>query len=85
MYVKEGSGQMLGATLVARHAGEMLSELTLAITAGLGLGTIARTIHHTQPRRSVSRGRRTPSTEPVLDTGGKESVREMARLAPLNS
>ena len=45
VYVKEGSGQILGATLVARHAGEMLSELTLAITAGLGLGTVARTIH----------------------------------------
>ena len=31
--------------LVARHAGEMISELTLAIVGGLGLGTLARTIH----------------------------------------
>ena len=30
---------------VARHAGEMISELTLAMVGGLGLRTLARTIH----------------------------------------
>ena len=45
LHVKTGSDSILGATLVARHAGETLSELTLAITAGIGLGTIAGTIH----------------------------------------
>ncbi len=45
VHVKEGTDHILGATLVARHAGEMISELTLAITAGVGLGTIAGTIH----------------------------------------
>ncbi len=45
MHVKDGTDRILGATLVARHAGEILSELTLAITAGVGLGTIAGTIH----------------------------------------
>ncbi|MBI4386080.1 MAG: FAD-containing oxidoreductase, partial [Elusimicrobia bacterium] len=34
-----------GATIVARHAGEMISEVTLAMTAGVGLGKIAGTIH----------------------------------------
>jgi hypothetical protein len=29
----------------ARHAGEMIGELTLAIVAGVGLGTIASVIH----------------------------------------
>jgi pyruvate/2-oxoglutarate dehydrogenase complex dihydrolipoamide dehydrogenase (E3) component len=43
--VKEGTDEILGATIVASHAGEMLSELTLAIRAGAGLGTIAGTIH----------------------------------------
>ncbi len=38
-------GTILGATIVARHAGEMISEITLAMVAGAGLGTIARTIH----------------------------------------
>ncbi len=45
VHVKEGTDRILGATLVARHAGEMLGELTLAITAGVGLGTIGATIH----------------------------------------
>lgn len=30
---------------MAAHAGDMISELTLAMTAGLGLGAIAGTIH----------------------------------------
>jgi hypothetical protein len=30
---------------VARHAGEMISELTLAMVAGAGLKRLAKTIH----------------------------------------
>jgi pyruvate/2-oxoglutarate dehydrogenase complex dihydrolipoamide dehydrogenase (E3) component len=36
---------ILGATIVAAHAGDLISELTLAMVGRLGLGTIARTIH----------------------------------------
>jgi pyruvate/2-oxoglutarate dehydrogenase complex dihydrolipoamide dehydrogenase (E3) component len=43
--VEERSDRILGATIVARHAGEMISEITLAIVAGVGLGTLARVIH----------------------------------------
>ncbi len=42
---KKGKDQIVGATIVARHAGEMISEVTLAMVAGVGLGTIANTIH----------------------------------------
>jgi pyruvate/2-oxoglutarate dehydrogenase complex dihydrolipoamide dehydrogenase (E3) component len=45
VHVQEGTDKILGATVVARHAGEMLPELTLAITHGLGLGKIASVIH----------------------------------------
>jgi pyruvate/2-oxoglutarate dehydrogenase complex dihydrolipoamide dehydrogenase (E3) component len=45
VHVREGTDRIVGATVVARHAGEMLPELTLAIAHGLGLGAIARTIH----------------------------------------
>jgi pyruvate/2-oxoglutarate dehydrogenase complex dihydrolipoamide dehydrogenase (E3) component len=45
VHVKDGTDEILGATIVASHAGDMLSELTLAIRAGAGLGTIAGTIH----------------------------------------
>ena len=37
--------RIVGATIVARHAGEMISELTLAMVGRLGLGTLAKTIH----------------------------------------
>jgi pyruvate/2-oxoglutarate dehydrogenase complex dihydrolipoamide dehydrogenase (E3) component len=45
VHLVAGSDKILGATLVASHAGDMISELTLAMTAGLGLGAIASTIH----------------------------------------
>jgi len=38
-------GKLLGGTLVAAHAGESISELTLAITRGLELGHLADVIH----------------------------------------
>jgi Pyridine nucleotide-disulphide oxidoreductase, dimerisation domain len=41
----DGSDRIVGATVVARHAGEMLPALTLAVTRGLGLAKIAETIH----------------------------------------
>jgi pyruvate/2-oxoglutarate dehydrogenase complex dihydrolipoamide dehydrogenase (E3) component len=45
IHVRKGSDRILGATVVAKHAGDILSELTLAIVAKVGLGTIASVIH----------------------------------------
>jgi pyruvate/2-oxoglutarate dehydrogenase complex dihydrolipoamide dehydrogenase (E3) component len=45
IHVKKGTDKILGATIVARHAGEMLSEITLAIVGNLGLGTLTNVIH----------------------------------------
>jgi len=45
VHVREGSDQIVGATIVASHAGEMISEMTTAIAAGMGLGKIANVIH----------------------------------------
>jgi len=41
----KGSDTILGATIVAANAGDMISEICLAMTNGLGLGKIASTIH----------------------------------------
>ena len=38
-------GRILGATIVAAHAGDMIAEVSLAMTNGLRLGNIAKTIH----------------------------------------
>jgi pyruvate/2-oxoglutarate dehydrogenase complex dihydrolipoamide dehydrogenase (E3) component len=39
------SGKILGGTIIARHACEMVSELTLAITHGLPVSALSATIH----------------------------------------
>jgi pyruvate/2-oxoglutarate dehydrogenase complex dihydrolipoamide dehydrogenase (E3) component len=45
VHVRKGTDRIAGATIVAARAGDLISELTLAMTAGIGLGTLARTIH----------------------------------------
>jgi pyruvate/2-oxoglutarate dehydrogenase complex dihydrolipoamide dehydrogenase (E3) component len=40
-----GSDRILGATIVASHAGDMISEITTAMVGGLGLGTFTNVIH----------------------------------------
>jgi pyruvate/2-oxoglutarate dehydrogenase complex dihydrolipoamide dehydrogenase (E3) component len=45
IHVKEGTDRILGATVVARHAGEMINGLSLAISSGIGLRALARVIH----------------------------------------
>lgn len=45
IHVRRGSDRILGATIVARHAGEMISEITLAMVGKVGLRTISNVIH----------------------------------------
>jgi pyruvate/2-oxoglutarate dehydrogenase complex dihydrolipoamide dehydrogenase (E3) component len=43
--LKKGTGKILGATIVAAHAGDLLCEITVLMNAGKGMRTIAGTIH----------------------------------------
>ncbi|MBA2114177.1 mercuric reductase [Bremerella alba] len=45
VHVKKGTDKIVGATIVAPSAGEMISEITLAMTHGLGLSKVGSTIH----------------------------------------
>jgi pyruvate/2-oxoglutarate dehydrogenase complex dihydrolipoamide dehydrogenase (E3) component len=45
VHVRKGTDRIIGATIVASNAGDMISEITLAMTNGLGLRHIAGTIH----------------------------------------
>jgi pyruvate/2-oxoglutarate dehydrogenase complex dihydrolipoamide dehydrogenase (E3) component len=45
VHVRKGSDRIAGATIVAQNAVDMISEITLAMTNGLGLKHIAATIH----------------------------------------
>jgi pyruvate/2-oxoglutarate dehydrogenase complex dihydrolipoamide dehydrogenase (E3) component len=76
VHLKKRTDRILGATLIAEHAGEMISEISVAMTAGLGLGQIGATIH-TYPtqaevfRKSADAWRRkklTPMVKRLLQT-----------------
>lgn len=74
IHVKERTDGILGATIVARHAGDMINEITLAMVAGIGLRTLARVIHAypTQAEAikkaadAYSRARLTPAIQSLL-------------------
>jgi len=53
IHVGQGSDRILGATVVARHAGEMINGISLAITSGVGLRALARVIH-TYPTQAAA-------------------------------
>jgi len=74
VHVKKGTDKILGATIVARHAGEMISEISLAMIANAGLGTIANVIHPyptqaeaiKQTADAYNRTRLTPSVKKLM-------------------
>lgn len=45
IHCRQGTDRIVGATIVAKHAGEMISEVVLAMTQTIGLSQIAATIH----------------------------------------
>ncbi len=44
-HTKKGTDRILGATIVAKNAGDIISEVTLAMKHGIGLKKIGSTIH----------------------------------------
>jgi pyruvate/2-oxoglutarate dehydrogenase complex dihydrolipoamide dehydrogenase (E3) component len=44
IHVREGSDRILGATVVARHAGEMINDISLALRMGIGLGKLGEVV-----------------------------------------
>jgi pyruvate/2-oxoglutarate dehydrogenase complex dihydrolipoamide dehydrogenase (E3) component len=71
VYLKKGTDRILGATVVADHAGDLIGEMALAITRGIGLKAVAATIHpyptHGEIWKKVAdaynRGRLTPTVQ----------------------
>ncbi len=45
VHVRKGTDRIVGVTIVGRHAGEMIAEATLAMSAGGRLRALGRTIH----------------------------------------
>jgi len=74
IHVKQGSDQILGATIVGSHAGDMISEITVTMQAGMGLGKLANVIHPyptaaeaiRQCGDAYNRGRLTPTIKSIF-------------------
>ncbi|MEM6799591.1 MAG: FAD-containing oxidoreductase, partial [Planctomycetota bacterium] len=45
IHVAKGTDKIVGATIVAENAGDMIGSLSIAMTNGVGLGKIAASIH----------------------------------------
>ena len=71
VHVRSGTDQIVGATIVAPNAGDMISEVTLAMTNGLGLGAIGKTMHPYPTQGEVLRK--------VADAGAGPSSRRSSR------
>jgi pyruvate/2-oxoglutarate dehydrogenase complex dihydrolipoamide dehydrogenase (E3) component len=51
IHVRDGTDQILGATIVATRAGEMINEISVIMSAGIGMRRLAE-ILHTYPAQS---------------------------------
>ena len=75
IHVKQGKDQILGATIVGSHAGDMISEITVAMQSGMGLGKLANVIHPyptaaeaiRQCGDAYNRGRLTPTVKGIFN------------------
>ncbi|MBP6785872.1 MAG: FAD-containing oxidoreductase, partial [Verrucomicrobiales bacterium] len=45
VHVRKGSDEIVGATVVANNAGDMIGSLSMAMTQKIGLGSVANVIH----------------------------------------
>ncbi|ULA60344.1 MAG: Mercuric reductase [Nitrospira sp.] len=76
LHIQAGTDTILGATIVGSHAGDLISEVSVAMKAGVGAKTIAGTIHPYPTRAEVikkavnlwRKAHFTPRTKSLLTT-----------------
>ena len=75
IHVKKGTDEIVGATIVGSHAGDMISEITVAMQSGMGLSKLASVIHPyptvaeaiRQCGDAYNRARLTPTVRSIFD------------------
>ena len=77
VHVKKGTDSILGATIVASHAGDLISEITLAMKGKLGLNTIASTIHPYPTQAEVIKKTANAWRKTTLTEGKKQFLRKL--------
>ena len=78
------TARILGGTIVARHAGEMIGELTLAITAKQRIGVLSSTIHPYPTQAEALRKIGDAYMRTKLTPTVQEDFRKMAGVATVN-
>jgi len=75
LHTKKGTDRILGATIVARHAGDLISEIGVAMAGGVGLGGLTSVIHPyptqadaiRQVANAYNRTRLTPTAKRIFE------------------
>ena len=77
VHVREGTDQILGATIVGRCAGELINNISLAMVAGMGLRRLAGVIH-AYPTQGEAVRQAAQACVRSLDAGVKRTHRNTA-------
>jgi pyruvate/2-oxoglutarate dehydrogenase complex dihydrolipoamide dehydrogenase (E3) component len=77
IHVKKGSDRILGATIVAPNAGDMISSISLAMTQKIGLGKIANTIHPYPTQAEVVKKTANAWRKTTLTEGKKQFLKKL--------
>jgi len=75
LHVRKGSDKIVGATIVASHAGELISQLSLAIKNGLGLSAVTNTIYPYPTQAEAIKKAATLWRKSLLTDGTKRILR----------
>jgi pyruvate/2-oxoglutarate dehydrogenase complex dihydrolipoamide dehydrogenase (E3) component len=77
---KRGSDEIIGATIVASHAGDLISEITLAITAKIGLSKLSTVIHPYPTQAEAIKKAADAYRRTLLTPKSKNLLKILARL-----
>lgn len=80
LHCNRGTDKLVGATIVAAQAGELISEVTTAMTAGLGMRSIAATIHPYPTQAEAIRKAADAYQRTRLTPGVRRLLRALLRL-----
>jgi pyruvate/2-oxoglutarate dehydrogenase complex dihydrolipoamide dehydrogenase (E3) component len=79
--LRKGSDEILGATIVSSHAGEMISEITTAMVNKIGLGKLASVIHPYPTQADAIRKAADAYRKTLLSDRTRSLLRFLSRLS----
>lgn len=81
IYHKTGSDKILGATIVASHAGEMISEITCAMVHNIGLNGLSSVIHAYPTQAEVIRKTADAYRRTLLTPQSRQLLKFLTKLS----